>query len=414
MKKADTYDVIVIGGGASGMMAAGTAAARGKRVLLIEKNKKLGEKLSISGGGRCNILNAEEDVRTLLSFFGDAQKFLFSPFAIFGMKETWDFFESRGMPLMVEDRKRAFPQSESAEEVTKLLEKYVQEGKVEIRKNLPVLELVKRSGRITQVRTANHEFGADSIILATGGTSHPETGSTGDALPWLEKLGHTVESPKLTVVPLKVQEKWMRPLLGISLPDAKIRFVQKGKTKFSERGRILMTHFGLSGPMILNLAARVDELLKGGVVTAYIDLFPDMNEKELDLHMQKIFEENKNKIVKNVLKDILPPGTSDVFLSRIKSLFPEEKIHSVTKEARKEMLTFFKNVPLTIPELMGEERAVVADGGVPLSEVDMKTMRSTVIKNLFITGDLLNISRPTGGYSLQLCWTTGYIAGDNA
>jgi len=414
MKKADTYDVIVIGGGASGMMAAGTAAARGKRVLLIEKNKKLGEKLSISGGGRCNILNAEEDTRTLLSFFGDAQKFLFSPFAIFGMKETWDFFESRGMPLMVEDRKRAFPQSESAEEVTKLLEKYVQEGKAEIRKNLPVIELVKRSGRITQVRTATHEFGADSIILATGGTSHPETGSTGDALPWLEKLGHAVEPPKLTVVPLKVQEKWMRPLLGISLPDAKIRFVQKGKTKFSERGRILMTHFGLSGPMILNLAARVDELLKEGVITAYIDLFPDMNEKELDLHIQKLFDENKNKIVKNVLKDILPPGTTDVFLSRIKSLFPEEKIHSVTKEARKEMLTFFKNVPLTIPELMGEERAVVADGGIPLSEVDMKTMRSTVVKNLFITGDLLNISRPTGGYSLQLCWTTGYIAGDNA
>lgn len=414
MKKADTYDVIVIGGGASGMMAAGTAAARGKRVLLIEKNKKLGEKLSISGGGRCNILNAEEDARTLLSFFGDAQKFLFSPFAIFGMKETWDFFESRGMPLMVEDRKRAFPQSESAPEVTKLLEEYVQEGKVEIRKNLPVIELVKRSGRITQVRTVNHAFGADSIILATGGTSHPETGSTGDALPWLEKLGHTVESPKLTVVPLKVQEKWMRPLLGISLPDAKIRFVQKGKTKFSERGRILMTHFGLSGPMILNLAARVDELLKEGVVTAYIDLFPDMNEKELDLHIQGLFEANKNKIIKNVLKDILPPGTSDVFLSRIKSLLPEEKVHSVTKEARKEMVEFFKNIPLTIPELMGEERAVVADGGIPLSEIDMKTMRSTVLKNLFITGDLLNITRPTGGYSLQLCWTTGYIAGKNA
>lgn len=410
----NTYDVIVVGGGASGMMAAITAAKRGKRVLLIEKNKHLGEKLRISGGGRCNILNAEEDTRKLLSNFGEADKFLFSPFSQFGMKESREFFESNGLPIMVEENNRAFPVSEKAEDVCAFFEEQLRIHKVEVRKKLEVIELVKRSGRITRVRAGDQEFAAESIILATGGISHPETGSTGEGFKWLEDLGHEVYEPKPTIVPLKVLEKWIRNLSGNSLPDAKITFALGKENKFSKRGRILFTHFGLSGPTILNSAGAVQDLLHEGIVNAYIDLFPDLNLGEVDELVQKVFEENKNKNVRNVFKGILPPGTADVLATRFPKIDEEMKVHSVTKEQRKGIVEFLKKVPLVISGLMDAERAVVADGGVPLTEVDMKTMRSTVIKNLFITGDLFNITRPTGGYSLQLCWTTGYVAGMNA
>lgn len=409
----NTYDVIVIGGGASGMMAAVIAGKRGKRVLLIEKNKNLGDKLRISGGGRCNILNAEEDTRTLLSNFGEADKFLFSPFAQFGMKETREFFESNGLPLMVEEKNRAFPVSENAEDVCKFFEDLLRMYKVEVRKKLEVTELIKRSGRITQVRAGDQSFGAESIVLATGGVSRPETGSTGDGFKWLEELGHTAHEPKPTIVPLKVEQKWIRNLSGNSLPDAKITFALGKEVKFSKRGRLLLTHFGLSGPTILNSATQVADLLHEGVVNAYIDVFPDMDLGTLDAKIQELFEANKNKIVKNVFKDFLPPGTADVLATRFPGIDPEIKVHSVTKEQRKGMVDFLKKIPLVISGLMEPERAVIADGGVPLTEVDMKTMKSTIIKNLFITGDLFNITRPTGGYSFQLCWTTGYVAGMN-
>ena len=409
----NTYDVIVIGGGASGMMAAVVAGKRGKRVLLIEKNKRLGEKIRISGGGRCNILNTEEDTRKFLSNFGEADKFLFSPFAQFGVKETREFFESNGLPLMEEEHNRAFPKSESAEDVVHFFEKLLREYKVEVRKNIEVHELVKRSGRITRVRVGMHEFAAESIVLATGGVSHPETGSSGEGFEWLKKLGHDVQEPKPTVVPLKVEEKWIRNMSGNSLPDAKITFALGKERKFSVRGRILFTHFGLSGPTILNSAAKVQDLLHEGLVWAHIDIFPDIDLGALDVKVQEIFEANKNKNVRNVFKELLPPGTADVLAKRFPHIDEEIKVHSVTKEQRKGIVEFLKNVPLVISGLMEADRAVIADGGVPLSEIDTKTMKSKVIKNLFITGDLFNITRPTGGYSFQLCWTSGYVAGMN-
>ena len=409
----NTYDVIVIGGGASGMMAAVIAGKRGKRVLLLEKNKHLGEKLRISGGGRCNILNTEEDTRKLLSHFGEADKFLFSPFAQFGMKETREFFESNGLPIMEEENNRAFPASESAEDVCKFFEDLLREYKVEVRKKIEVTELVKRSGKITRVRAGDQEFAAESIVLATGGVSHPETGSTGDGFKWLESLGHTAHEPKPTIVPLKVEQKWIRDLSGNSAPDAKITFLLGKEKKFSKRGRILFTHFGLSGPTILNSAAKVQDLLHEGIVNAHIDLFPDLDLGALDAKIQELFEANKNKNVANVFKGFLPAGTHDVLVTRFPNIDPEIKVHSVTKEQRKGMVEFLKSIPLVISGLMDPEKAVIADGGVPLTEIDTKTMRSKVIKNLFITGDLFNITRPTGGYSLQLCWTSGYIAGMN-
>lgn len=320
METKHDYDVIVIGGGASGMMAAGRSAEMGKKVLLIEKNKELGEKLKITGGGRCNITNAEYDARVLLKNYGLAEQFLYSPFAQFGVKETFRFFEKRGLPLIVEAGKRAFPQTEKAMDVFKVLEKYLKNSNVTIKTNTPVTKILKSKGTITGIETGKKTYTANSYILSTGGTSHPETGSTGDGFNWLSGLGHTVKSPTPTVVPLAVKEGWIKSLPGISIDSMKITFYVDGVRKFSKTGKLLFTHFGLSGPLILNSAAKVSDLLHTGVVTAKIDLFPDLDESELDKKIVKIFDDNKNKIFKNVLSEIVPSGTTDAILMLLKDI----------------------------------------------------------------------------------------------
>jgi predicted Rossmann fold flavoprotein len=414
------YDIIVIGGGASGLMAAGRAAealsaradAAGKsvggRVLLLEKNKKLGEKLKITGGGRCNITNAEYDTRPLLAHYGDAGEFLFSAFSQFGVKDTFSFFESRGLPLVVEDRKRAFPKSQKALDVYKVMEKYVQEGKMTIKVSSPVTKIISENKIIKSVMCGGQEYKAKSFIFATGGASHKETGSTGDGFGWLRELGHTVAAPTPSVVPLAVSDEWSKRLAGNSVEMMKIIFSLDGVKKFSKKGRILFTHFGISGPLILNSAAEVADLLQAGTVTAAIDLFPDMDLGALEKKIMGIFDANKNKTLKNVLTEILPAGTAKGISMLIEV---EKKVHSVTVEERKNLTRIFKALPLTITGLMGDDRAVVSDGGVELTEIDMRTMKSKIIDNLFVTGDLLHINRSSGGYSLQLCWTTGYVAG---
>ncbi|MFA6503081.1 MAG: NAD(P)/FAD-dependent oxidoreductase [Candidatus Paceibacterota bacterium] len=413
-ESAQGYDVLVIGGGASGMMAAGRAAEAGKRVLLLEKNARLGAKLAITGGGRCNITNAESDERLLLSKYGAADKFLHSAFAEFGMRDTFSFFTSRGLPLKVEAGNRAFPASERASDVVAVLERYLAKGRVDVRTGVAVKKIVAADGRIEHVETSIGDFSAHSYILATGGMSHPETGSTGDGFLWLAHLGHTVVKPSPTIVPLKVKEGWAKKLSGVSLSDMKITFYVDGAKQFSKTGPLLFTHFGISGPTILNSAGKVSGLLPEGVVTAGIDLFPRLDHGALDTKLTEVFDANKNKLLRNVLKDFLPAGTTDALLSLVPTVDPETKVHSVTKEARRELVHLFKRVPLTITGLMGFDRAVVADGGLPLTEVDTRTMRSRLVENLYVTGDLLHIQRPSGGYSLQLCWTTGYVAGSHA
>lgn len=414
MRSTAHYDVIVIGGGASGMMAAGRAAEKGKRVLLLEKNAKLGAKLAITGGGRCNITNAEEDERIFLSKYGAADKFLHSAFAQFGVQDTFSFFESRGLPLKVEAYKRAFPATERASDVVAVLSAYLAKGKVEVRTSVAVKNLVTTDGFIERVQTSAGDFFAHSFILATGGVSHPETGSTGDGFAWLTGIGHTITKPTPTIVPLKVKEGWVKKLAGVSLPLMKVTFLVDGVKKFSKTGPLLFTHFGVSGPTILNSAGKVSDLFQEGIVTAALDLFPGMDAGALDRKVTELFDANKNKVLKNVLKELVPPGTTETLLSLVPSIDPETKVHSVTKESRKQLVELMKRVPMTITGLMGFDRAVVADGGLPLTEVDTRTMRSLRYKNLFITGDLLHIKRPSGGYSLQLCWTTGHLAGSHA
>lgn len=407
------FDVIVIGGGASGMMTAGRAASLDKKVLLLEKNRQLGEKLKITGGGRCNITNAEESMRVFLKNYNKAEQFLYSPFSEFNNKNTFDFFEQRGLPLVVQARKRAFPHTEKAHDVFKVLEKYIKDAGVNIKTNSSVSKILLEGKKITGVKVGNKIYTAQSYVLATGGMSHPETGSTGDGFNWLSSLGHKVKAPTPTIVPIAVKDAWVKSLAGVSLSFMKITFYLEGVKKFSKTGKILFTHFGLSGPLILNSAGQVNDLLYEGTVTARIDAYPDTDEAELEKKIIKVFDENKNKMFKNILGLVVPVGTTDAMLALLKDIAPDVKVHSVTKENRKSLVKLLKNLPITITGLMGFDRAVVADGGVSLDEVDMKTMRSKIHENLFITGDLLHINRPSGGYSLQICWTSGYIAGSS-
>jgi predicted Rossmann fold flavoprotein len=435
MNSGDKYDVIVIGGGASGLMAAGHAAEslsarpNGGKVLLLEKNEKMGEKLKITGGGRCNITNAEYDVHALLGHYGDAGKFLFSIFSRFGVKETFDFFEKRGLPLVVEDRKRAFPKSQKAADVYDVLEKYVKEGNVVIKTGSPVTKVNFKAdsdgAHIVSVSCGVREYFAKSFILATGGASHKETGSTGDGFNWLRELGHTVIAPTPSVVPLSVEDEWVKKLAGVSLDEMKISFSVDGARAFSKKGRLLFTHFGLSGPLILNSSRKVSDLLKSGTVTAAIDIFPGEDLGSFDRRIIRVFDDNKNKMLRNVLGEIVPAGMAKGIGSLIENEMDDpsgmhtmidlsKQVNSVTVEDRKKLVRLLKSLPVTITGLMGEDMAVVSDGGVSLEEIDMRTMRSKVVDNLFITGDLLHINRSSGGYSLQLCWTTGYVAGEEA
>lgn len=405
------YDVIVIGGGPAGMMAAGTAGARGKRVLLIEKNKRLGEKLRITGGGRCNVTNDERDLRKLLARYGKVEQFLYSSFTEFGVADIFDFFTSRGLPLVVEANNRAFPHTHNATDVEQVMEEYCKAGKVEILLGSPVEKVLVVDGRVSGVVAKGKTYLCQSLVLATGGASHPETGSTGDGFRFLSDAGHAIVPPTPSIVPIAVRDTWIKSLAGVSIDEMKITFFVDGKKAFLKKGKILCTHFGLSGPLILNCAKQVGDLLHEGEVTATIDVYPSLDSGSLEKLILGHFDTHKNKVLKNILKEFVPPGTSTAILSLLPESLAETKVHSVTRDERKLLVQTLKSLPVHVKGLMGFDRAVVADGGLSLADIDTRTMGSKKVPNLFVTGDLLHINRPSGGFSLQLCWTTGYVAG---
>jgi len=412
------YDVVVIGGGPAGMMAAGRAAQCGARVLLLEKNNALGQKLLITGGGRCNLTNAEFDVNVFLNKFKDSAKFLFSPFSQFGVEDTLDFFHERGMETKVEAEKRVFPVTDKAESVFAVLREYLREGDVTVLSNTSVTGFsVSEEGEIDGVLLQNGEkIQAHSYILATGGQSHPETGSTGDGFQWLKKIGHTIIESQAVLVPITTKEKWAHSLSGVSLADAKITLFQNdqdGKRKKvckAKKGKLLFTHFGLSGPLILNMSKDISEFLRYGEVFVSLDLLPEMDFGILDKKIQEIFDHNKNKKIKNVLGELALPAFSEALLE-LSKIDGEKMVNAVSKEERLMLGRIAKDMCLSVTGLLGAEKAIVTSGGVDLKEVDLKTMRSRLFPHLYFVGDLLNIDRPSGGYSLQLCWTTGFVAG---
>lgn len=409
-----TYDVIVIGGGPAGMMAAATAAERGARVLVLEKNSSLGKKLLITGGGRSNVTNNEPDNRKLLTKYGTKGKFLFSAFAQFGVKETLEFFHTHGMPTKLEAEGRVFPATEKAESVWKCLVSYMKEYRVTVRANAEVAGFHMQKNSIEGVKLKSGEVvTAHAYILATGGTSRPETGSTGEGFTWLKQAGHNVAIPVPALVPIRTKEAWAHKLSGLAWKEAKVSTFTRGILQQSGVGKILFTHVGLSGPLVLNMSREIGELLKWGDVTLTIDLFPKQDNGALDRSIQEIFRGAQNRKLKNVLGSIVPSTLASALPERL-MLDPEKEVNKVTRTERMAIVKFLKAMLLTPTGLLGLNKAVVVSGGVDLTEVDFRTMQSRLHKNLFLVGDILDIDRPSGGYSLQLCWTTGFVAGIHA
>lgn len=434
------YDTIVIGGGASGIFAS-IFAARNGRVLLVEKNENLGEKLKISGGGRCNIFNKEEDLKKLLANYGDSAKYLYSPFTKFGLFETEVFFKSLGIEVKVEDRKRAFPISERAVDVFVALQNEIVKRNVEVKTGCSVEKIIMTPPSLPLVRGGTTQivgvkiksdqkiYTAKKYILATGGYSHPETGSTGDGFKFLKSLnlGLKIVEPTPSLVPVSVSDEWVKELSGKTVENIKLTFfVDNIKKKVlrphlaspykgeEKTNRILFTHFGLSGPTILNTSKDISDWLKEGELTLCIDLFPQKDEGELDKYILNNFEANKNKTFKNVLNEIYPGNIlEEIFAREEQNKLLAKQVNDVRVEERKSLIQTLKNLRINITGLMGFDKAIIADGGVEPEEVDFANMSLKKIPNLFVTGDMLNIARPSGGFSLQLCWTTGFVAGSS-
>jgi predicted Rossmann fold flavoprotein len=405
------WDVAVIGGGPSGLMAAGRASELGSEVVIIEKNDSLGVKLLITGGGRCNVTNGETDTRKLLEKYKDNAKFLFSAFSQWSVPETLNFFHSRGMQTKVENEKRVFPVSNTAQSVWDVLVDYIKQNNVSVLSNSPVIDILMEEGKQAQILLKNKSvIKAKSVVLATGGTSRPETGSTGDAYKWLRSLGHTVIDPEPSLVPLAMKDAWIKSLAGISLSDIKLTTFQNGVKQEVKKGKILFTHVGVSGPTVLNMSKDIGELLKYGEVILSLDTLPQFGYDMLNAKLLELFTNNPKKLFKNILPEIIPSAIAYIVIG-MSGIDPEKTGNEISREERLKLVKLLKDIPMEVDHLLGIDKAIITSGGVSLDEVDFKTMRSKIVPNLYLVGDILNIDRPSGGYSLQLCWTTGFVAG---
>jgi predicted Rossmann fold flavoprotein len=414
MKKEAIWDVVIIGGGPAGMMAAAGAGGRGKQVLLFEKNPSLGKKLLITGGGRCNVTNNKPDVRTMQAQYKGAGKYLFSLFATHGVKESISWFASRGVTLTEENEGRLFPTTNSARTIFDTLVAEMKQNRVTVRTKAGVTGITrdKKTGHFTLTLEGGDTLTAVSCVVATGGTSRPETGATGDAYPWLKKLGHTVLPNSFALVPLTLKTTWTKKLAGITLTDIKLTMFSDTKKQSVHEGKVLFTHVGITGPTVLNLSKTVGELLSHSDVTLMLDLFPKKDAGEFKTYLQALLQNESNKKLKNVLGDIMPGALAYALLKEL-GIDGETPCHSVSKEARTKLAVGLKAIPLPVKGLLGEDKAIVSAGGIALSEVNFKTTESMLVPHLYIVGDMLNIDRPSGGYSLQLCWSTGYVAGES-
>jgi predicted Rossmann fold flavoprotein len=416
------FDVCIIGGGPAGLMAAGVAAEKGAKVILLEKNEILGKKLLISGGGRCNLTNANPNHRDFVSKYGKKGNFLFTPFSKFGVPETIKFFNNLGLQTKVEPGYRVFPVSDKSEDVLNALVDFAKKNKVEFKIGAEVLKFKKTKKQITSVvLTSKEEIKAKSFILASGGKSHPETGSTGDGFTWLKDLGHKVINSNPALVPIKIKENWINDLAGIPVDHATISawiidqdsLFQNWKKVLNKKGRFLFTHVGLTGPTILNMSKEIGEYLDYGEVKIAIDFFSGVGLDKMHEMMLKTFELNLNKKIKNLVFKEIPTKVYEIMLKQLE-IDGEIPVNEIIREARLALVEKFKRFEMTVGGLLGLDKAVVTSGGLDLSEVDFKTMRSTIYANLYFAGDILDFDRPSGGFSLQLCWTTGHLAGESS
>ena len=405
--------ILVVGGGAAGMMAAVTAARNGKKVRLIEKNEKLGKKLFITGKGRCNITNAA-DIEDLFSAVVSNPKFLYSSFYSMTNDQVIDFFEELGVKTKVERGGRVFPESDHSSDVIRALEQEMKRLGVEIRLRAEAEEILAEDGRVTGVRlSSGKELHADAVIIATGGISYPSTGSTGDRYRFARECGHKVADLSPALVPMEVKEWYARELMGLSLRNVEIRITDGKKKLYEEFGEMLFTHYGVTGPVILSASSIVGKKLREHPLTLHIDLKPALTEEQLDKRMLREFEANHNRQFKNAVDSLFPSKLKPVIVE-LSGIQEDKKVNEVTKEERLHFVRLIKDFSMTLTGMRGYNEAIITKGGVSVKEIDPGTMESKLVNGLYFAGEVLDLDAVTGGYNLQIAWSTGYLAGLNA
>ena len=407
-------NVIVVGGGAAGMMAAIFAARNGQNVTLLEKNEKLGKKIFITGKGRCNITNASE-IEDLFSAVISNPKFLYSGFYSFTNDQVIHFFEELGVATKIERGNRVFPVSDHSSDVIAALAREMQHLKVKVQLHCEVKELLINNEReIKGVRLANgKKMTADAVVVATGGISYPSTGSTGDGYHFARNCGHKVTELFPSLVPMEVKEWYAKELQGLSLKNIEIHITDGKKKLYDEFGEMLFTHYGVTGPVILSASSIVGKTLEKKELVLHIDLKPALTEEQLDKRLLREFEANHNKQFKNAIDSLLPAKLRPVIIE-LSGIEEEKKVHEITKEERLNLLRLIKDFHMTLTGLRGYNEAIITKGGISVKEIDPGTMESKLIKNLYFAGEVLDLDAVTGGYNLQIAWSTGYLAGISA
>jgi len=399
------YDIIVIGGGAAGMLASALSAERGRRVLLLERNDRLGKKLRITGKGRCNLTN-DCDQSEILANVPTGGRFLQGAFANFGPREVMELFQTLGVPLKTERGGRVFPQSDSAADIVDALRRYMQKSGV-VQKRGRAAKIMTEAGRVTGVITqSGEEFKSDAVILATGGVSYPATGSTGDGHEMARKLGHTVTELHGSLVPLEAEPELCSRMQGLTLKNVRLSIHDGGKKSvFTDFGELIFTHFGISGPLTLSASAH----MRDKKYYALIDLKPALDEKKLDLRILRDFEKYANRDFANVLGDLLNRLMIPVFIEK-SGIPPDTKVHSITREQRLGIKRLFKEFRIEIDGPRPISEAIITSGGVDLREINPKTMESKLIEGLYFAGEIIDADAYTGGFNLQIAWSTAYAA----
>lgn len=405
--------VVVVGGGAAGMIAAVAAAERGHKVTLLEQNEKLGKKIFITGKGRCNLTNAS-DMEQIFENIVTNPKFLYSALYGFDNQACMTFFEENGLRLKTERGNRVFPFSDHSSDVIKTLEKKLHRSGVEIRLHTKVDKLIVEESRIAGVRDERGEtYAADSVILATGGVSYPSTGSTGDGHRMAEETGHRVTTCYPALVPLRIREPWCRDLMGLALKNVTVTVKNGKKVLYEGFGEMLFTHYGVSGPLILSASSYINKLASGNELRLLLDLKPALTMEQLQKRLIREFEQNHQKQFKNALGGLFPARLIPVMLE-LSDIDPEKKAGEIGKGERNAFAEVIKGLPMTITGTADFNEAIVTKGGVSVRDINPSTMESKIIAGLYFAGELIDVDALTGGYNLQIAWSTGHLAGESA
>lgn len=407
--------IVIIGGGPAGMMAAITAAKAGADVVLLEKNEKTGKKLFITGKGRCNVTNAC-DTENLFANVMEHSKFLYSAVYGYDNQAVMQFFEEAGCHLKTERGQRVFPESDHSSDILRALDREMQKAGVKIRLNSEVEEVLidNEKKQILGVRLHNREkIMADRVIIATGGISYVLTGSTGDGYRFAREAGHSITKLSPALVPFNIEEDWCKQLQGLSLRNVEASIAVEGRNIYSDFGEMLFTHYGVSGPLMLSGSSYYVHKAGNRPAKLYIDLKPALTQEQLDKRILREFDANRNKQFKNAIATLFPAKMQNI-MPMLAQIDPEKKVNEITKEERERFLYTIKHLELTITGVRDYNEAIITKGGVKLSEVNPSTMESKIIKGLYFAGEVLDLDALTGGYNLQIAWSTGHLAGESA